>query len=464
MANRWRLTSAAEPLGRLELRSAEDRAAHDPAGPVLIDLDLLPPVQARTDPADPRRTAWRRIVALVTAVVAGTLLTADTAVADPPVTFAAAGTPVQVVGNTLYATEAEGARLTAYSLHTGRRRWTTAVPSFTQASIASVGGTLLLTSLEQARTVAVDPGTGRVRWQRTGTPVWWSRSGDRIALMSQVPAEGGSRFTVTMVTAASGTGPIRFGGGGSVGAVYSAQRPADGLIGLFVREDSAGGRLFDFATDRVRPLALPVGSAPGADPAVTPISPVTTGPQYEELVLAGDQVLRVSFWGSRRQLTGYAGEPLRPRWSVDGLGINGLTWWCGTALCTSDGGQSFAFDPVTGDVRWRASWGQLWSAGPGRAFAAWSVSRDGGRGVAVIDEASGREVLRWENWRPIVPPLGYRVPVLAETGDGLVVGVLDTVRLTARRLAELPTDGQCWANEMYVACRGEPERYRAWRY
>jgi hypothetical protein len=452
MASPWHLTDS-----HLDLRSG-------PAEPVLIDLDLLPPVQARTDPTDLRRPAWRRIVALATAVVAGMLLTADTAVADPPVTFTAAGTPVQVVGNTLYVTEAEGARLTAYSLRTGRRRWTTAVPPFTQASLGSVGGDLVLSSLEQSRTVAVDPGTGRIRWQQTGTPVWWSRSGDRIALMSLVPAEGGSRFAVTMVAAASGAGAVRLSGGGPVGPVYSAQRPADRVIGLFVRESPAGGRLFDFATDRVRQLALPVGSAPGADPAVTPVSPVTTGPQYEELVIAGDQVLRVSFWGSRRQLTGYAGEPLSPRWSVDGLGINGLTWWCGTALCTSDGAQSFAFDPVTGDVRWRASWGQLWSAGSGRAFAAWSVSRDGGRGVAVIEEASGREVRRWENWRPIVPPAGARVPVLADTSDGLVVAVLDTARLTARRLAELTQAGQCWANETYVVCRDEPERYRAWRY
>ncbi len=452
MANRWHLTDT-----HREVRSNAAEAG-------LIDLDLLPSIRPDAVSARPISPAWRRIAALVTAVVAGTLLTADTAVADPPVMFAAAGTPVQVIGNTLYATEAEGARLTAYSLRTGRRRWTTAVPRFTQTSLSGVGGDLLLTSLEQAQTVAVDPGTGRIRWQRTGTPVWWSRSGDRIALMSQVPTEGGSRFAVTMVGAASGAGPVRFSGGGSVGPVYSAQRPADRVIGLFVRDSSAGGRLFDFASDRVRQLALPVGSRPGADPAITPVSPVTTGPQFEELVLAGDQVLRVSFWGSRRQLTGYAGEPLSLRWSTDGLGINGLTWWCGTVLCTSDGAQSFAFDPATGGIRWRASWGQLWSAGQGRAFAAWSVSRDGGRGVAVIDEASGREVLRWENWRPIVPPPGYRVPVLADTGNGLVVGVLDTTRLTARRLAELPATGQCWANVAYVVCRGEPERYRAWRY
>jgi hypothetical protein len=476
MASRWRLTNPAEPPGRLDLRSAQNKPAEPPGRldlrsaqnklvePVLIDLDLLPPVDARQASTRPRSPAWRRVLALATAVVAGTLLTADSAVADSPVTFPAAGTPVQVVGNTFYATEAEGARLTAYSLRTGRRRWTTAVPPFTQANLASAGGNLLLTSLEQAQTVAVDPGTGRIRWQHTGTPVWWSRSGDRIALMSQVPAEGGSRFAVTMIAAVSGSGPVRFSGGGPVGPVYSALRPDDRVIGLFVRDDPAGGRMFDFAADQVRRLALPVGSAPGADPAVTPVSPVTAGPQFEELVLARDQVLRVSFWGSRRQLTGYAGEPLSPRWSADGLGINGLTWSCGTTLCTSDGAQSFAFDPMTGDIRWRASWGQLWSAGPGRAFAAWSVSRDGGRGVAVIDEASGREVLRWDNWRPIVPPLGPRVPVLADTSDGLVVAVLDTARLTARRLAKLPPAGQCWANETYVVCRSEPERYRAWRY
>jgi hypothetical protein len=452
MANRWRLTDT-----HVDSRSG-------PAEPALIDLDLLPPVRARRDPADLRHPAWRQVFALVTTVVAGALLTADTAVADPPVTFGAAGTPVQVVGNTFYTTEAEGARLTAYSLRTGQRRWTTTVPRFTQASLAGVGANLLLTSLEQARTVALDPDTGRIRWQHTGTPVWWSRPGDRIALMSDVPAEGGGRFAVTMVTTASGSGPVRFSGGGSVGPVYSTQRPADRVIGLFVRDDPAGGRLFDFASDRVRQIVLPVGSRPGADPAITPVSPVTTGPQFEELVLAGDQVLRVSFWGSRRQLSGYAGEPLSLRWSADGFGINGLTWWCGSVLCTSDGAQSYAFDPATGDVRWRASWGQLWSAGPGHAFAAWSVSRDGGRGVAVIDEASGREVLRWEKWRPIVPPPGHLVPVLADTRQGLVVGVLDTTRLTARRLAELPAAGQCWAAEAYVVCRGEPERYRAWRY
>jgi len=340
MANRWRLT---------------DTHVDSRAEPALIDLDLLPPVRARRDPAGLRHPAWRRFFALVTAVVAGALLTADTAVADPPVTFGAAGTPVQVVGNTLYATEAEGARLTAYSLRTGRRRWATEVPRFTQANLAGAGDNLLLTSMEQARTVALDPDTGRIRWQHPGTPVWWSRSGDRIALMSDVPADDGGRFAVTMVTTASGSGPVRFSGGGSVGPVYSTQRPADRVTGLFVRDDPSGGRLFDFASDRVRQLTLPVGSRPGADPAITPVSPVTTGPQFEELVLAGDQVLRVSFWGSRRQLTGYAGEPLSLRWAADGLGINGLTWWCGTVLCTSDGAQSYAFDPATGDVRWRAS-------------------------------------------------------------------------------------------------------------
>jgi hypothetical protein len=434
--------------------------------PVLIDLDLLPEApqprrQIRTRPSGP---GWRRLVVLATAVAVAAPLTADTAVADPPRTFPATGTPVRVVGNTLYTTEAEGSRLSAYSLRTGRRRWIIAVPPFTQADLFGVGGNLLLTSLEQDRTVAVDANTGRTRWQHNGTPVWWSRSGDRIALMSQVPAAGGSRFAVTMVPAAAGLGAVRFSGAGSIGPVYSAQRPADRVVGLFVRDDPAGGRLLDFAANQVRRLGLPVGSAPVVDPALSTVAPVAAGPQYEELVLTGHQLLRVSFWGSRRELTGYSGDPLRPRWSVTGFGIAGLTWWCGTAICTSDGVQSFALNPATGEVRWRASWGQVWPAGAGRAIAAWSVSPDGGRGVAVIDEAAGTELLHRENWRPITSTLGSRVPVLAVTGDGQVVAILDTERLSARRLSKLSYAGECWSSEMYVVCRSAPERYRAWRY
>jgi hypothetical protein len=267
-----------------------------------------------------------------------------------------------------------------------------------------------------------------------------------------------------MVEAASGKGAVRFTGAGPVGPVYSAQRPADRVIGLFVRDDRAGGWLFDFAADRVGRLPLPVGTAPAVDPALSPVAPAVAGPQFEELLVAGERMLRVSFWGSRRELTGYAGDPLAPTWSVAGVGIAGLTWWCGATICTSDGAQSFAFDPATGEARWRASWGQLWPASASRAVGAWSTSRDGGRGIAIIDEATGRELLRRDSWRPIASTHGSRVPVLADTGDGQVVAILDTGRLSARRLIKLSYADECWSNEMYVVCRSAPERYRAWRY
>jgi PQQ-like domain len=258
-------------------------------------------------------------VAAAVLAVALTALSADRSGApDAPVTMSTDAIPLAVVGDTVYASPEAGARLSAYSLRTGRRRWTVAVPPLARAGLLPIGPDVVLTSWDQSRTVAVDRRTGAVRWQRTGSVAWSSDAGDRIALVTQDPADDGpnrDRLAVTVVSTASGAAAAELSRTGPISLVFTAGAGRTPMTGVFVRDDSAGGRLFDYAAGQVRRLSLPQPPAP-SDPDATFAA---DHPQYEAVLLAGDHVLVSSAWGERTELTGYAGYPLRPLWTVPDL-------------------------------------------------------------------------------------------------------------------------------------------------
>lgn len=227
------------------------------------------------------------------------------------------------------------------------------------------------------------------------------------------------------------------------------------MSGIFAREDATGGQVFDFVTGRTGRLDLPL-----------PHPPVGYGgrPFYEALLTAGDTVLSTTGWGSRDLLTGYAGDPPRQRWSVPDLTI-WRTRSCGDLLCTASDQAVMSLDPASGQVRWRSPGSLLWPASSGRLYSSTQVGVDGSTGIAVLDGATGRELLRRDDWRPVSPIEGARVPILAYARTGQVLAVLDARHLTAVRVAVLPLAGpDCLASATHVACRIGPDTFRAWRY
>jgi outer membrane protein assembly factor BamB len=426
----------------------------------------------------------------IAVVVPISILTADTARGaqsatsvpfgvSQPVTVPAKGTPLTVIGDSLYTGADDGSRLNAYSLRTGRQRWSVAIPNVVGPRVTDAGSYLLLTSTRKVasdpsaptsaveiRTIAVEAGTGAVGWQRPGEPIWLPPAGDRVAIATYQAAADESdpdRTVVAVVDVANGAESAVFGPiaqGLSMSPVFSTETGSRSMAGMFVREDSKGGQLFDFADARVRRFDLPL-----------PSPPVVYGagdrPRYEALFIAGDMVLNGSSWGGRNVLAGYAGVPPRPRWTVPDVPIFGV-WRCGAALCGSDPGQSFALDPGSGEIRWRSPGDMLWRASDRLGYSSARVggaSGNEGTGIAVLDETTGRQLLRQDSWRPVTPIEGPRIPILAYSPAGQVLAVLDARRLNADRLALLPQGvPDCWAGKTYVTCRVGTDTFRAWRY
>jgi hypothetical protein len=136
-------------------------------------------------------------------------------------------------------------------------------------------------------------------------------------------------------------------------------------------------------------------------------------------------------------------------------------------LCASEANVSFALDPATGHTVWNTAGGQLWRAAPHRLYSANRAGPDGGDGLTILDETTGRPLLpRQHSWRPVAPIEGARLPIIADTPSGSALAVLDARRLSSRRLALLPpgTGPGCWAGERFVTCRVGTDTFRAWRY
>jgi hypothetical protein len=443
----------------------------------LIDLDAV-----RPSPSQPPSWTWppwgrshTRAAAAIALLLTALVAAADTAagvgrstsappVVSAPVTVPISGAPQEVIGDTLYTRADSGARINAYSLRTGRRRWSTAVPRTTNPMLVDAGDYLLVASYNENLTVAIDTRTGVVRWQRPGYLLWPGPSTDRAVLETQQPPDDGAgvgRTVFRIVSVASGQERAVFTpiGNRPVSVVLSVDTPGFQASGVFVREDENGGELFDFATGRVRPLALP-GSPP---------PPYDSGARYETLFTVGDLVLVASGSASSgsdrdRKLTGYGGQPLSPRWLVSGLGF-ASAWRCADALCVSDYTRAAAVDLATGRTRWDSRWGIIWPASGHRMLASNQAGDADSRGIGVLDADSGRELLRQDLWRPVARVTGARVPILAYSEAGQTLGILDVDRLVTYRVGLVDRAlADCWADNTHVVCRDGPDSVLAWRY
>ncbi|MGC9666537.1 hypothetical protein ACNTMW_08250 [Planosporangium sp. 12N6] len=464
---------------------------------VSIDLDLVAESPPPDDAPRPLWTPARRRMAVAAAVVVAACVTAaDTpsrsAGLDQSVTLSVAGTPVGIADGTLYAMDGGGVlytmtapenRLDAYSLRTGRRSWSVTVPAIGNPALRTAGRYLLFTGDRQmgsvgsvgfigSWTVAVDSRTGAVAWQRAGAPSWVAPAGDRVALSSWVlvDEQGEGRLSVAVVGVADGVPSVTIAESGDHDMLAwsgSAQRGADLATGVFRRTGPDGGQLFDFASGRTSHLDLPLPSTPPPPPEQRD----GPGPYgvFESLVFDGDRVVQTVQSSGYTVLTGYAGSPPRQRWSVPDLGF-AAGWRCGSLLCGSGlDDTAVALDPATGEIRWRTTGYLLWPAG-GRVISS-RISTGPGRtmGVTVLDQASGRELLGQDAWRPVAwTPDAPRVPVIAYNARGVFLAVLDVPRLITYRVARLPAAdslvADCWAGTTHVACSIKAGTFRVWRY
>lgn len=467
---------------------------------IVIDLDIRP-----NDPpagaAGPRPGIGVRRWRTAAAVLAGILVLSAGGAAPfpaPPLreVFAApvgpsafyrlAGDVLVTVTPTAAATAQPGHRMTGYDLPTGRQLWSAdlVVEDFTTGhpaiGVATADGVLLVSEggTPSTQTTALDPRTGQRRWS---VPYW----------LSALPGEPTGLVFDSVFAPESRLAPDAPGGQTETYHSADGSRYTEPPIGLVLHA-------VDLATGRFRwtsPRLATAATVPAADDEPTVLltrpaegagvevrDPVTGAVRHrldwpdEKLVFAvrmGD-VVAVSHSGPDPGVTGYSADLSQRRWRRSLPGVaHPFVAVCGRVLCHQDPtGGTVAFDPATGETRWRLPEPvQLTSVG------SWAVEvNDDQRLSRVIDPLTGRTVGVLDGWQLVDvahPSAPDRIPAdpaqlvlrTNHTAQQTEVGLLDLARPAVRPLGVLPHALRgCTAAGRFMACRTADGQLRGWRY
>jgi hypothetical protein len=416
---------------------------------MVIDLGVV------TDP--PPNVPWRlrlpRARAAFPAILLACLLLSGSAAGhgrpmfDPPVRVPVqAGSDFRLAPDGLYVTGVHRTDLAAFSVRTGQRRWSVALPPIAGFNITPAGDlVLVLVPGSAMRTMALDARTGEVRWSRAGAAIWVSPRTDRavIATDAVFTDTRATRPLMSVVDLRTGaelvTEPIHLRRSGELTVVVEIGPDGEQVAGIRIATPPDEPQWLDFASGQRHAL---------------PLADTTEG-----YLLAGD--LLVGYGASEMRAYNRAGTRLR--WVLPDAREAGSTM-CGPWLCALMDDDLVAVDPASGTVRWRSPW-QFIVGLRERTLAVRFAPEP--VGMAVFDAGTGRVLRELPHWRPL-PASGYRtrLPVLVPQRPGVFeVAVFDLDRLVAYPLGAFSGDtGPCQSVPGYVACPSRPEEITVWRY
>ncbi|MER5337309.1 PQQ-binding-like beta-propeller repeat protein [Micromonospora sp. NPDC002717] len=422
----------------------------------VIDLgerrDVPPPV----DPG-PARTVRRWVPALVALLCSAVLTAAAPRAAQPPgaVIPARPDADVVVAGDLLLVVDrtgpdaasgpGPGPRVAAHQLPSGRPLWqlplTGPVGPF---PVVRVGDVVVLQKPEEPagpQVVGLAAADGAVRWRVDGQLYGATPAGNLL-----VWGVAGTRPGVPVLRSVdAATGAVRRTLRLSPEALHWSAR--DGRVTLLTVLDGGRLELRDPDSGDVRRAAA---------------LPATAGPP-EVLGVTDDLVLVSEGPGV---LSAYDTAALRRRWSAPrGPSDRPYAFGCGVVICVEDGGRGLRLlDPATGSARWRADdWPLLTPVGD-RLLAA-GYPRGGVAEHVLLDAATGRPVRELGRWQlGDLAPWEDRAVLHRRQRDGRVlVGRLDERGDGIRVLAALHgVVGACGAYGSLVVCRREGGAYGVW--
>jgi hypothetical protein len=444
--------------------------------PPVIDLglDRAPP---RLDRPDRIRLRHRRAGTAAALAATALVLTAGSAPAAPPLAevriAAGPGDAVALAADRLYVfpsdtTWSVGPRtIAAYELPAGRRLWREPLPVAGQVRQVIPAPDALLLAVERdaaLKTVAIDGGSGRVRWSTPYQPAGLTATGRLLLGWARAAAPDG------LAPAAAPYERPR----SVVGLELATGRPA---WAYDIPTDAWHG--IEWSTDRPGVGVRSVTILPSGQVAVRDLE---TGRVVTEadlggsrsanrwFQLAGDLLLAAVMVDGSDVVTAYHLPELDRRWTVS-LALAGgyVSTDCGGALCAfSRDGELRVIDPATGATRWTdPRWHTIETVGGRLLGYAWPSPRWHAT-TAVLDPATGGELLDLGRWTAVEPVAagGQTRAVHLDAASGQAwFAVVDVQALTVRVIASVSgISGDCVAGERIVVCRRVDASVGVWRF
>jgi outer membrane protein assembly factor BamB len=419
------------------------------------------------------RLRGRRLRAAAFVVAAALGLTAASVPAPPPPEVrigAGLSDRVTISADRLYlipsdTTWSAGTRtISAYELPTGRRLWRQPLPVVgrVRQAVAAPGALLVVVERDAARqTVAIDASSGRVRWRLAYQPVGLA-AGGRL-LLGLAPPTAADRNGERVVAIELATGRPAW----TYDVPANAWHDIEWSAGRWVADhgaDSGPRAVTAWPSGHVEVRDLQTGRVV-AEAALG--GPRSGNPWFQ---IAGDQLLAAVLVDGVDVVTAYRLPALERQWTVS-LGLAGgyVSTNCGGALCFfSRGGGLRVIDPATGVTRWTDQRWQTVETVRGRMLAhAWPSSRWRST-TAVLDPATGRELLdlgRWTILAPVAPGGPARAVRLDPATGKAWFAVVDVEALAVRVLFSADgIAGDCQAGDRVVVCRRLDSSFAVWRF
>ncbi|MER7332295.1 MULTISPECIES: PQQ-binding-like beta-propeller repeat protein [unclassified Micromonospora] len=409
-------------------------------------------------PADPRpgRAVRPWAPALVALLCLAVLTAAAPRPAQPPgaVIPARPDADVAVAGDLLLVVDSTGPgaasgpgperRVAAHHLPSGRPLWHLPLAGPVSPFPARVGDVVALTMPEGetgTQVVGLAAADGAVRWRVDGQLYGATPAGN--LLVWGVTGAGPGAPELRSVDAATGT--ARWALRLPLETLHRSTR--DGRVTLLTVLDGGRLELRDPDSGDLRhAAALPATAEPPEVLGVT-----------DDLVLVSE---------GPGVLSAYDTAALRRRWSVPrGPSARAYAFGCGVVICVEDGGRGLRLlDPATGSARWRADdWPLLTPVGD-RLLAA-GYPHGGVADHALLDAATGRPVRELGRWQLGDLALWEdRATLHRRQRDGRVlIGRLDERGDGVRVVAALHgVVGTCGSYGSLVICRREGGAYGVW--
>lgn len=431
--------------------------------PVVIDLgfDREPPRLVDAPP----RPRWGGLLAAALAALVLATGSAPVAARLSEVRISAGlGDELALSADRLYVIQpnlawstADRRTVSAYRLPAGRRLWRQPlpVPGRVRQVFPAPGALLVAIQREgDVETVAVDAATGRMRWRLPFQPVGLTPSG-RLALGFADTNRSDPRVERVV-----------------------AVEPVTGRYAWAYEVPAMAWHDMSFAVDGDRPprsvVAEPSGRVTVRDLdsgrvlTAVEVAAVASGGLWFQI--AGDLLLTGFTNNGEEEVTAYGLPALDRRWTtVLNVGGGYVSADCGGNLCLFSrfGGVSVV-DPDTGRPLWSDSRWQTVQTVGGRLLAySWPAPQRRST-TAVLDPATGDELLDLGRWMAVRPahPGGHTSAVRVEPGSGRAwFAVVDVAALAVRVLGTVDgISGDCRAADRVLVCRRLDASIGVWRF
>lgn len=431
---------------------------------VLIDLGEVRELPPEPEPPRRRRPLSRRTAL----ILAGLLLVVTMGGAAVPRRGLTGlfAVPIEVSsahlldGDTLYVSH--DARIDAYRLPDGTRRWTTPAPRPVGLFLPVPAAGVVLAGYatgDPTGMLALDARTGRVLWRDDRSRLLGALSSPSRALLVRLD----DLRAVDLPTGRTVWERPRALG---MGLTVSGRDPTL-AVPARLAFDSGGGvtEVVDAGTGTVVARSRLESHWPLAPPGQAAGSGPLSGYLLAARSVVGGRLFVARSQGGSTMIDAYDLVTLAHQWRTQVSRPAFFVTACGPVLCVAGYGPTTGLDPRSGAVLWDSGkWRDVRGLPGGRLLVSGS---DSGEPTSVMDATGLRPLLRLPGWRPLLGSARRSWLVGRDTG-GLRTwfAVLDPAGPAIHPFGWVSgvQTGQCEYGDAYLACPTVGNQLQVWRY